>query len=102
MIKFKDLYVCLAPPGKEKAETRLPGIPPVLPIINSTDGCIWGIGHLKEFLAASLNIAESLENEAGPGPEPQTVAEIEVLEEKLKGALEELRIRKAELKNEAA
>ena len=59
-------------------------------------------GSLKEYLRAALEQVETRENVTQEGQKPQTVAEIEMLEEKLTGALDELRARKAKLQNEAA
>ncbi|MGA7462448.1 MAG: hypothetical protein WBW69_19600 [Candidatus Korobacteraceae bacterium] len=52
---------------------------------------------LKEYLRTALEQAAKSGGPSGRATEPQTVAEVEMLEEKLSAALEELRARKAEL-----
>lgn len=59
-------------------------------------------GSLKEYLKAALEQVEAREDVTQAGQKPQTVAELEVLEAKLTGALDEVRARRAKLQNEAA
>ncbi len=53
---------------------------------------------LKEYLKAALEQAAKPAEATRKATKPQTVAEVEMLEEKLRAALEELRDRKAELR----
>ena len=52
---------------------------------------------LKEYLKTAVEQAAKSGGLSGRATKPQTVAEVEMLEEKLSAALEELRARKAEL-----
>jgi hypothetical protein len=97
-MKFRELYVALTP--DDQLDEKLWRVP-ILPATKTTTNCLGGqIEHLKNYLVRALALAVRLEQEVDEGP--QTVAEVEMLEEKLKGALEELRARKAELEREAA
>jgi hypothetical protein len=91
MIKFKDLYVSL---DQGQDFIHHPGI-------GTTSSCGKKIQELKNYLKEALEITESFEQEAEE-QELKTVAEIEMLEEKLKAALDELRARRANLAHEAA
>src|ERR1700679_3398037 len=129
MIKFKDLYVTLAPTGTEPGclgsvgacnliATFYNPTPPKCSVIVSTDcsaGCFgspvlspWTLGgtpvfgfgavqpygSLKEYLKTALAAEEAREKALDESQKPQSVGEVEALEEKLKGALQELSVRK--------
>jgi len=112
MFKFKDLYVSL---GQEISADC-----PLCSFLGTTACCLgasgpphWltptltgtlntpvltgSFGSLKAYLKAALEIEEAREKAMQENQKPQTVEEVEMLERKLKGALEELRARKAEL-----
>jgi hypothetical protein len=61
-----------------------------------------GSVSLKDYLKAALEREEARENAQAERQLPRTLAEAEMLELKLVEALEELRTRKAELKQDAA
>jgi hypothetical protein len=99
MIKFKDLYVTLTRDDLQPDDIVVRD--PQERTAKTTTNCVGGqLEHLKNYLVRALALAVRIEDEVDEGP--QTVAEVEMLEEKLRGALDELRARKAELESEAA
>ncbi len=102
MIKFKDLYVSLAP-ADQNSDERLKGI--FQPAVNSTAGCPWILKGLKDDLMRALSAVKALEKQETPRPKVVSelkISDVEMLEGKLRGALDELHARKAKLKNKAA
>lgn len=85
--RFKDLYIAIADPAGRRGD----------PIIEPSTLICEPPVALKADLYALLAKAEN-EN-AG---HPQTVDEVEMLEKRLKGTLDELRTYKEELKKRAA
>jgi hypothetical protein len=63
-------------------------------------GAVQPYGSLKEYLKSALAAEEAREKALEESQKPQTVSEVEMLEEKLKGALQELSIRKTELQQQ--
>jgi len=98
---FKDLYVSLSGDQDRLEGYRGPQGRTGL-TARSTQECTYlhQVDKLKAYLVQALAVAVDLENKVDVAP--RSVAEIEMLEERLRAAMEELRIRKAELENEAA
>jgi hypothetical protein len=123
--KFKDLFVSLE--GASVATLQCPvelgngvniivqgtaaccgggaSLPPVpivvIPIFTGSDPFSGAFG-LKEYLKATLERMENPEKAGRESQLPQTVEEIDMLEKKLAGALEELRTRKADLQQKSS
>jgi hypothetical protein len=99
MFRYKDLYISLASPDDE---IGLGVGPEKHDVKKSTPNCavIRQVGNLKEYLVKALAITVEIEKELEE--HPRTVAEVELLEEKLKEALDDLRARKMELEKKAA
>jgi hypothetical protein len=85
-----SITVTLTCPGSLITDTG-----PILQTIPQLSGL--ALGNLKEQLKQALEAAEKQQAVEAEALKPQTVADVEMLESKLTGALEELRARKAEL-----
>ena len=125
MFKINDLYVSLgsprgiSDPGQGGGACYNPpqGQPPI--VVGTTDGCttghlvitfhgtpglgggetfgFGGFDSLKGFLKAAIEKADFGKETTADIQKPQTLADVEMLEGKLKGALDELGARKTEL-----
>ncbi len=102
MFKIQDLYVSLS--SEDQALGWRGPFTRTATTVKSTAECVYlqKIGKLKAYLVRALAVVDGLEEETEQSEKPQTVAEVEMLEEKLRGAIDELRARKVELESEAA
>ena len=87
---YGSVTVTLTCPGSLVTDTT-----PIIQTIPQLGG--EALGNLKEQLKQALDAAEKQQAAQVEASTPQTVADVEMLEGKLIAALEELRVRKAEL-----
>lgn len=102
MVRWKDLYYSLESSAQDVDETHRGPFTRTAKATTPGCGMVFATGQLRDYLLSALAVVKTLEQDEEESQKPKTVAEVEILEERLIRALEELRVRKAQLEQEAA